>query len=97
MAKPIKDVGMIQLMLTRMNAERIPEALRLWEKVSHGECLSEWEIQSITEVLDKAHEALRLARKYPEYEDLVGRLAALYADIATQAVKNEQRASGLGG
>ena len=51
MSKPLKDAGTIQVLLTRLNEERLPEALSLKEKVDRGECLSEHEIQSLQAII----------------------------------------------
>ncbi len=51
MAKPLKDAGMIQLLLTRLNEERLPEALRLADKVTRGECLNDHEVRFMQVVL----------------------------------------------
>ena len=85
MAKPPKDAGMIQLLLNRLNEERLPEALKLQDKVRRGECLSEYDMQFMKNVLRDTGEARRLAAKYPEYQNLVDRMTALYGDIASQA------------
>jgi len=94
MSKPLKDAGTIQVLLTRLNEERLPEALSLKEKVDRGECLSEHEIQSLQAIIRDSGTARRLAKKYPEYQDLFNRVAALYADITNKAKENEQRVSG---
>lgn len=94
MGKPLKDAGMIQLLLTRLTGERLPEALSLKEKVDRGECLSEHELESLLAMIGDGAAAARLAQKYPEYEDLFCRVASLYVEIANKANENEQRASG---
>ena len=94
MAKPIKDAGMIQLLLTRLNEERLPQALRLKDKVNRGECLSEYELSFMKSVMQDTTQARRLATKYPEYQDLVDKVAALYGEITQRAAENEQATSG---
>lgn len=94
MAKPLKDAGMIQLLLKRLNEERLPEALRLQDKVNRGECLTEYELRFMKSVIADTGQARRLAAKYPEYESLVNRVAELYNGIAQRAAENQQAASG---
>lgn len=94
MAKPLKDAGMIQLLLMRLNEERLPEALRLKDKVNRGECLSAYELSFMKSVMQDTTQARRLAAKYPEYQDLVNRVATLYGEITQRAAENQQAASG---
>ena len=54
MAKPLKDAGMIQLLLKRLNEERLPEALRLKDKVYRGERLDDFELRFMKNVLEDA-------------------------------------------
>src|SRR6476620_2418355 len=94
MAKPTKDSGMIQLLLMRLNEERLPEAMRLKEKVDKGECLSDYEARFMESVFEDAGTVRRLAEKYPEYQGLVNKVSALYTEIIEKAIDNQQRASG---
>ena len=94
MAKPQKDLGMITVLLQRLEERRLPEALLLKEKVDRGECLDDYERRFMREVLSDAHTARRLAAKYPEYQPLVDQLGHLYAEITEKALENQQKASG---
>lgn len=94
MARPFKDAGMIQQLLKRLNEDRLPEALRLKEKVSRGECLDDFEIRFMKSVLEDTSQAWRLAARYPEYQDLIDRVATLYCDITERAAENQQATSG---
>ena len=94
MAKPKKDAGMIQLLLMRLNDERLPEAMKLKAKVDKGECLSGYETRFMKSVFEDASTVRRLAAKYPEYQGLVDKVSALYTEITQKALENEQKASG---
>ena len=93
MGKQMKHGGMIQLLLKRLNEDRLPEALRLKDKVSRGECLDDFEIRFMKSVLEDTSQAWRLAARYPEYQDLIDRVAALYCDITERAAENRQSIS----
>jgi hypothetical protein len=95
MAKPLKDAGMIQLLLTRLNEERLPAALKLQDKVNRGECLDDYDMRYMKSVLQDTREARRLATKYPEYQDLVDRMAALYENITARGAENQEKAQGI--
>jgi hypothetical protein len=95
MAKPLKDAGMIQLLLTRLNEERLPQALKLQDKVNRGECLDDSDLRFMKTVLQDTREARRLATKYPEYQNLVDRMAALYEEIAARGAENQEKSQGI--
>ena len=94
MAKPTKDAGMIQLLLTRLNEERLPEALKLKEKVDKGECLSDYETRFMKTVFEDAGTVRRLVSRYPEYQSLALKVSALYTEITRKALENRQRVTG---
>jgi hypothetical protein len=94
MTKPQKDAGVIQVLLQRLNERRLPEALQLKEKVDRGECLDDYDMRFLEEVLADAGTVRRLAAKYPEYQSLVDRLGSLYAEIIQKALENQQKAAG---
>lgn len=86
---------MIQLLLTRLNEERLPEALKLQDKVDRGECLDDYDLRFMKSVMKDTYEARRLAAKYPEYQNLVDRMAALYEHIAARGAENQEKAQGI--
>jgi hypothetical protein len=94
MAKPTKDAGMIQLFLMRLNDERLPQAMKLWERVDHGECLSDYDMRFLKTAMGDAGTARKLAAKYPEYQGLVDKMTALYAQITEKATENQRKATG---
>lgn len=63
-----KDLGVIQVLLSRLNTFRMPQALKLKEKVDAGERLSEYDIQFLKRALSEGGEARRLAAKRPKYQ-----------------------------
>jgi len=91
MAKPSKDAGTIQVLLNRLNEERLPLALRLKSTVDRGECLTDYDLSYLKDVLHDADTARRLADKYPEYQELVARLTRLYGEIMDKAAANQQK------
>jgi hypothetical protein len=86
-----EDAGTIQVLLTRLNTERLPRALDLKSKVDRGERLDEQDLQFLQTVLEDANGAQHLAAKHPEFQSLVGRLISLYGEITDRALENEQK------
>jgi hypothetical protein len=85
-----KDLGVIQVLLSRLNTFRMPQALKLKKKVDDGERLSEYDIQFLKRALSEGGEARRLAAKHPKYQSVVDEMTALYNEILRKAADNEQ-------
>lgn len=94
MSAPPNDLGMIQLFLMRLNEQRLPRALKLYEEVAKGGCLSEYDVRFMKTVLEDAGAIRQLAVKYPEYQSLLSKVTVLYAQINQKALDNQQKASG---
>jgi hypothetical protein len=60
--------------------------------VERGACLSGYELRFMRAVVVDVITAQRVADHYPEYRNLVDRVAALYGEIVDRATQNEQRA-----
>ena len=61
-----EDAGTIQVLLARLNSERLPRALDLKSKVDRGERLDEQDMQFLQTVLEDASGAQHLAAKHPD-------------------------------
>jgi hypothetical protein len=94
MDKSTSDAGTIQVLLNRLNEQRLPHALSLKDKVDRGEPLDDYDIQFLKDVFEDAHGAISLADRNPEFQPLVSRLLALYNDITSKAVANEPKDPG---
>jgi hypothetical protein len=91
MRKPPNDAGTIQVVLDRLNNQRLPRTLALKTKVDKGHALDDYDIQYLKMVLEDGREALALANKYPEFNSLVSRLIDLYGEITRKGLENEQK------
>jgi hypothetical protein len=87
-----KDAGTIQVLLERLNTQRLPRALDLKNKVNRGERLDNDDIQFLQRVFDEASSAQRLAAEHAEFQELVGRLISLYSEITSKGLENEKKA-----
>jgi hypothetical protein len=90
MRESTKDAGTIQVLLERLNSDRLPRALALKAKVDKGERLEDHELQFLEGVFQEIGGVQGLINRHPEYQDLVGRLASLYAEITGKALENEK-------
>jgi hypothetical protein len=86
-----KDAGTIQVLMNRLDTERLPRALDLKKKVDRGERLDEQDTQFLNRVLEDAGTAQELAAKHPKFQPLVTRLISLYSEITRKGLENEQK------
>ena len=94
MPETSKDTATIQVLLKRLNEERLPHALKLKKKVEGGERLTDFDMQFLAQVFEDAGTARKLADKHAELQSLVARLTSLYGEITRKALENEQKSPG---
>ena len=92
-SKDRRDKGTAQVLMVRLESQRLPRALKLKEKVDRGERLTEFDTQFLKQATQEGREARKLAEKLPQYQEVVNRMAALYEEIARKGAENEQKAA----
>ena len=85
------DAGTIQVLLERLNTQRLPRALKMREKVDGGETLDNYDLIFLKQVFEDAGQAQMLASKHPELNSLVSRLIDLYHHITKKGLENEEQ------
>ncbi len=85
-----KDAGTIAALMLRFKDFRLPRAQRLLEKVNGGAILSDSDISFLKRVYKDANANRSLVKRNPEYEKLVTGFIALYTEIVSKGVENEQ-------
>jgi len=88
-----RDKGIAQVLLVRLESQRLPRALKLKEKVDRGERLTEFDTQFLKQVTQEGREARKLAAKLPQYQEVVDRMASLYEEITRKGAENEKKAA----
>ena len=92
-SKDRRDKGTAQVLMVRLESQRLPRALKLKEKVDRGERLTEFDTQFLKQATQEGREARKLAQKLPQYQEVVNRMAALYEEIARKGAENENKAA----
>ena len=93
MAETSHDVGVLTSLMERLEKHRIPRALDIKEKIDRGDRLDEWDMDYLEKIIEDAQDALALIGDHPEYQEVYARVAALYEDITSKALENEQGAT----
>ena len=91
MKTPSDDLGVIQVLLDRLNEQRLPRLLNLKKQVDAGEPLRDADLQFLQAVGEDATRLKPLIDRHPEYQPLVSKVLQLFADISEKAMDNEQR------
>lgn len=88
-----KDTGTIAALMIRFREYRLPRAMRMLDRVNAGETLMDNDIAFLKRVFDDAKANQQLAKRNPEYKELVSRAVALYEEIVAKAMENEKAQS----
>ena len=92
MSESSEDVGLITVLLQRLETQRLPRALALKEKVDRGELLDDFDLGFLEEVFADTSRIRPFLAQHPEYQDLAARMMHLYKEITEKALQNEKAA-----
>jgi len=84
------DAGLIQVLATRLENQRLPRVLSLKEKVDRGETLDDYELNFLEEVIDDGKKIQPLLERHPEWQNLATKIIHLYKEITEKALENEK-------
>mgnify|MGYP001355677825 FL=1 len=90
-AQESKDAGVLAVIVARMEQQRLPRAIDLKAKVEQGGVLDDLDIEFLEQVFADSNELKPLLVRHPEYQDLAARMMALYREITTKALENENK------
>jgi hypothetical protein len=90
MSESSEDLGVLTVLIQRLETQRLPRALALKEKVDRGEVLDDFDLGFLEEVFTDTSSVRPLLAQHPEYQELAARMMHLYKDITEQALQNEK-------
>ncbi len=85
-----KDAGIIQVLVDRLESQRLPRVLSLKASVDKGEPLAELDIHFLEEIFQDAQHIQPLVDRHPEWQSLVAKVIHLYKEITDKALENEK-------
>ena len=92
MTEQSEDAGVIDVLMQRLEKQRLPRALALKEKVDRGERLDDEDIAFLERVFADTSRVKPLLDKHPKYESLAVKVIHLYKAITEKALENEKQA-----
>ena len=85
-----EDEGTIIALLDRFRLQRLPVTLALKEKVDGGQKLDDADLDFLSQVFDDMRDVAPIMERHPELNELVAKISALYNEITSKALANEQ-------
>lgn len=92
MSEVTTEQGIAAALLEQFEQVRLPRALDIKAKVDRGESLDDYDIAFLNEVMEDAEDIKRQVDARPDLQPLYARAVALYHDITTKALENQQQA-----
>ena len=95
MQSPDRDMGIICVLLKRLEVEILPELLALKARVDAGGILNDGDLEYLHRRLEqaKADRLEPMLEKHPEYQNLVCSVFALYRQIIERGIRNQEHAA----
>lgn len=90
MTDPNKEAGLIQVLVERLETQRLPRALELKARVDGGAVLDDINIAFLEQVFHDSAQIKPFLDKHPEWQELAGQVMHLYHDITAKALENQQ-------
>lgn len=85
--------GVVTALLERIEEQHLPRAIDLQAKVGGGAVLDDMDIAFLERVFADCRQITTIDDAHPDLKTAAARVMAIYLDITSQALKNEERAA----
>lgn len=85
-----KDIGILTAIADRMVQFRLPRAKEIKVRIDRGEVLTDSDMAFLERVVHDAGSIAPLVEKNPQYQEIAASALALYTDIKTKALANQE-------
>lgn len=85
------DAGLIEVLLERLEKQRLPRLLAINEKVDTGKPLDDMDLEFLESSIMDARKAIPLIDRNPEYQHLATQVIELYKNITDKALQIEKK------
>ena len=90
MTMSMKDSGIAQVLLQRLNEQHLPYALDLKARMEKGELLTDYDLELLERFAAEARYIPALLIRQPQYQALACQVFSLFAQIAAKDLENEK-------
>ncbi len=84
------DTGLIEVLLERLEKQRLPRLLAIKEKVDGGHSLDDFDVDYLEKAMEDARKGIPIMDRHPEYQSLAAKVMALYKSISEKALEIEK-------
>ena len=91
MTDPTMDEGLIEVLLERLEKQRLPRLLAIKEKVDGGNLLEDFDMEFLETSIEDARKAIPILDRHPEYQPLAAQVMDLYKAITEKALEIEKK------
>ncbi len=90
MSDPTMDIGLIEVILERLEKQRLPRLLYIQKKVDEGTSLDDLDLNFLESSMKDANKLIPIIDRHPEYQTLAAEVMSLYKDITEKALQIEK-------
>jgi len=90
MKKDTMDTGLIQVLMERLEKQRLPRLLDIKDKVDAGESLLNEDLDFLENAIVDARKAIPLLDRHPKYQAMAAKVMELYKNITDKALQIEK-------
>jgi hypothetical protein len=87
MSNEISDIGLIEVLLERLEKQRLPRLLDIEKKVDAGESLLDEDLEFLEHAITDGRKIMPLIDRHPEYQHLTVQVVQLYKKITEKAMQ----------